>query len=100
MIYGSGQPLLGSETATALGVLKLWVNSIKESMIDAFPEWFKGVGKLRDYTVKLHVKDDVKPTIQPLRRPPYSLRNKIEDTLVELEELDITDKVDSPSVWI
>ena len=69
VIDGSGQPLLGRETATALGVLKLCVNSIRESMIDEFPERFKGVGKLRDYKVKLNVKDDMKPTIQPLRRP-------------------------------
>ena len=69
VIDGSGQPLLGRETATALGVLKLCVNSIRESMIDEFPERFKGVGKLRDYKVKLNVKDDLKPIIQPLRRP-------------------------------
>ena len=100
VIDESGQPLLGRETATELGVLKLGVNSIREYMIDEFPECFKGVGKLRDYKVKLHVKDDVKPIIQPLRRPPYSLRNKIEDKLVELEELDIIEKVDSPSAWV
>ena len=64
VIDGRGQPLLGRETATALGVLKLGLNSIRKSMIDEFPECFKGAGKLHDYKVKSHMKEDVKPILQ------------------------------------
>ena len=64
VIDGRGQPLLGRETAMALGVLKLGINSIRESMIDEFPECFKGTGKIHDYKVKSRMKEDVKPILQ------------------------------------
>ncbi len=66
-----------------------------------FENVFKGVGKLRDYKVKLHVNPDEKPIAQPLRRIPYGLRDKVDEQLNDLLEKDIIEKVDdSPSKWV
>ena len=40
------------------------------------------------------------PVVQPLRRPPFNLRDKIEKKLDELESMDIIEKVNSPSQWV
>ena len=48
----------------------------------------------------MHVKEDVAPVVQPLRRPPFNLRDKIEKKLDELESMDILEKVNSPSQWV
>ena len=61
---------------------------------------FTGVGKLKGYQLNLHIKEDVEPIVQPLRRPPFNLRDKIETKLDELESMDIIEKVNNPSYWI
>ena len=99
---GKGQPLLGRKTATELGVLRIGtpINMISSDIVEEFKECFQGVGKLKGYQLKLHVKDDATPVVQPLRRPPFSLRDKIEKKLDQLESMDIIEKVNSPSSWV
>ncbi len=58
------------------------------------------MGKLKDYAVHVHIDSNVKPVIQPLWRPPFSLTEKIEDKLLELESKVIIEKVDRPSQWV
>ncbi|PFX25919.1 Retrovirus-related Pol polyprotein from transposon opus [Stylophora pistillata] len=68
-------------------------------IVEEFKDCFTGVGKLKGYELKLHIKENVAPVVQPLRRPPFNLRDKIEKKLDELENMDITEKVNSPSQW-
>ena len=102
VIEGKGQPLLGRSTATELGVLRIRspINSVSSDIVEEFKDCFTGVGKLKGYQLKLHVKEDVAPVVQPLRRPPFNLRDKIERKLDELESMDIIEKVNSPSRWV
>lgn len=102
VINGEGQPLLGYDTATRLGILRvgLGINMVNEDIRQEFPECFKGVGKLKEYQIKLHIDKGVQPVVQPLRRPPFSLRDKIEAKLNELESMGIIEEVDGPSPWV
>ena len=102
MIEGKGQPLLGRSAATELGVLQIRspINSVSSDIVEEFKDCFTGVGKLKGYQFTLHVKEDVAPVVQPLRRPPFNLREKIERKLDELESMDIIEKVNSPSRWV
>ena len=51
--------------------------------------------------MKLHIKDDVKPAAQPVRRLPFGLRAKVDNKLNELLEEDIIEEVPSgPTSWI
>lgn len=61
---------------------------------------FKGVGKLKDYQLTLHFDPNVKPVAQPLRRPAFSLRGKIEKKLEELLQEDIIEEVNGPTPWV
>ena len=107
VIQGRGEPLLGRESAMKLGVLKLQVpgisvNSVvdRNELIAKHQAVFEGIGKLKDYQLKLHIDTEVQPVAQPLRRPAFSLREKIEMKLDELLHEDIIDRVDGPTPWV
>ena len=97
---GKGDPLLGRDTATGLGVLKIGIDiaavntssqTIGEVLQEKYPEVFSGVGKLKDRAVRLLIDPNVKPVAQPIRRTPFSLRSKVEEKIQELINLDIID---------
>lgn len=102
VIDGTGQPLLGRSTAIKLGVLQIGssINSVSSDIVEEFKDCFTGVGKLKGYQFNLHIKENVAPVVQPLRRPPFNLRDKIEKKLDELKNMDIIEKVNSPSQWV
>jgi len=77
VINNEGAALLGRETAIQLGVLKLGTRictvTSNETIMSDYKEIFEGVGKLKNYQIKLHVNPDVPPVAQPVRRTPFSL---------------------------
>lgn len=109
VIDGKGDPLLGRETATNLGVLKIGIDiaavntgqqDIGEALQEKYPEVFSGVGKLKGRAVQLHIDPNVKPVAQPIRRTPFSLRSKVEEKIQELISLDIIEPADGPTPWV
>ena len=82
MVKGPGRPLLGKNTAEKLGTLRvgpdvcsLTVEGSDVDIREKYIEVFTGVRKLKDFQLKLHIKDDVKPAKycevyggRPLRR--------------------------------
>ncbi|XP_045771272.1 uncharacterized protein LOC123871475 isoform X2 [Maniola jurtina] len=97
VIRNGTRDLLGKETAIQLGVLKigLQINSISnEKPSDkVFPK-FKGV------TVQIPIDQTVKPVIQPYRRVPIPLEEKVTKKLKELKDADIIEEVNEPSPWV
>ena len=93
---------MDQKTATELSVLQIGtpINTISSDIVEEFKECFQGVGKIKGYQLKLHVEDDATPVVQPLRRPPFSLRDKIEKKLDQLESMDIIEKVNTLSSWV
>ena len=92
--------ILGCSTARELGVLKLGpeVNVLTEpDLRQKYLECFEGVGKLKDFQLKIHIDPTVKPVAQNPRRIAFSMRKKVEDKLDELLEKDIIEKVKGPT---
>ena len=109
VIKGKGDPLLGRNTATSLGVLKIGIDiaavgtssqTIGEALQEKYPEVFSGVGKLKDRTVQLHIDPNVKPVAQPIRRTLFSLRSKVEEKVKELIDLEIREPAAGPTPWV
>ena len=50
--------------------------------------------------MKLHQDDSVSAVAQPLRRIPFSRRQKVTAKLKQLEELEVIEKVNVPTNWI
>ncbi|XP_060078269.1 uncharacterized protein LOC132557760 [Ylistrum balloti] len=100
---GSGPALLGRDTAMELGMLRIGVNSVNvvtDDLLDKYSACFNGIGKLKDYQLKLHIDETVRPVAQHMYRVPYSLRAKVSDKIDELETLDIIEKVEKPTPWV
>ena len=81
--------LLGRETATQLNVLYLGeevrVNALKqEDIFDKYKSCFEVLGKLKDFQLDFVIDQNVKPVAQPMRRVPFSMRDKLEQKLNEL----------------
>ena len=100
--------LLGKNTAENLDILKVGrVNVVsqqvwtKEKLAENYPTVFQGVGKLKDVTVHIHVDEQVKPVVQPYRRVPYHLQQKVVNKIKEFEDLDLIEDVGSlPTKWV
>ena len=108
MVKGLGRSLLGKNTPEKLGVLRvgsdvcsLTVEGSDAHICEKYREVFTGVGKLKDFQLKLHIKDDVTPVAQPVRRLPFGLRAKVDEKLDELLAKDIIEEVsDNPTEWV
>ena len=105
-IDGPGS-LLGRSTALQLGVLTLppdptinKISTFTDKIMSEFPDVFNGVGKLVDFQLPLHIDKTIKPVIQPQRRLPFHLRNKVDSKIKELLALDIIEPAPGPSSWI
>ena len=51
------------------------------SIIQPFPDNFKGLGKMKNYQVKLYSDENVKPVAIPPRTIPYHLRARVADSI-------------------
>ena len=105
VIEGKGQSLLSCETAIQLGVLKIVRNiegdtSNADAIIEEYQDVFEGIGKLKDYQLKIPIDNDVEPVVQATRRVPFNLRDKLSQKLDELEAKDIIERVDGPTTWV
>ena len=91
--------LLGKKTATELGLLRVGlelpstINQITvgstQAIVDKHDAVFRGVGKLKDYQLKIHVDPEVTPVAQPQRRVPFHVRKDMDKKIKELQDLDI-----------
>ena len=105
VIGGKGQALLCRDTALKLGVIKL-IHNVTEpttapnDIFNKYPECFKCVGELKSFQLEILIDPEVEPVIQPLRRIPFNLRDKVGKKLNELLNLDIIESVEEPSSWV
>ena len=65
-----------------------------------YPELFSGIGKLKDYQLKLHIDRKVKPVAQPLHRLPFRIREKVDKKLEVLKAKDIIESFSGPTPWV
>ena len=83
-----------------VALVKLESKDVGERMQLIHQKVFKGVGKLKDCTIQLHIDPGVKPVAQPNRRIPFSLRSKVEEKIQQHTDLDITAPVKGPTSWV
>ena len=59
------------------------------------------IGRLKEHTVKLHIKENVPPVAQRERRIPFALRKRVHTELAELEKQGIIEDItDKPTPWL
>ena len=107
VLEGEGEPILGTDTLTKLGILKIELeinNLVKDNstaeIVDRYKSLFKGTGKLKDFQLKIPIDSSIEPVCQTARRVPYHLRDKLSQKLKELEKFDIIEKTTGPIHWV
>ena len=59
-------------TARDLGLISVNIHTMSiKQLTEQYAEIFTGIGKLKDYEVKLHIDKSVIPVAQPARRVPF-----------------------------
>ena len=63
---------------------------------------FKGLGKLKDFAVKLNIDVNIFPVAEPQRRIPFHIREKVKIAIDKLLEDDIIEKLSDTQAtpWI
>ena len=113
VVTKSGRCLLGHETSKALGLLRISSSASSEfvefnvvgknfaPVLQAkYPTVFVGVGKLKDYKLKLHVDSEVTLVAQKPRCVPFALRKKVTAKVEDLIAKDIVERVNGPTSWV
>lgn len=100
---GGQASLLSKGTAFALGVLKIGyhVNRITPEMQSADAEdGQKEFPKIPDVRLSIQVDETVTPVVQVARRFPMSMEADVEQTIQELLEKQIIERVESSITWV
>ena len=102
---GDHAALLGRKTAKELAVglapdVYFTGGLTKDTLKEMYPQAFTGLGKLTNYELKLNIDESVTHVAQPIRRIPFSRREKVVQKLKELENVDVIEKVDDPTQWV
>ena len=104
IVEGRGANLLGKSTSEELSLSQVGpavVNLLDNDVVAQYRPLFTGVGMLKDYQLKLHINDSIKPVAQSPRRIPFQLREKVDGKLNELLVSDIIQEVpDGPTEWV
>ena len=110
VVEGSGGSLLSWKTSQALRLLQT-IQQVKDlpskpdtkgpaNLIEEYDDLFHGLGKLKNYQVKLHIDEDVSPVAQPHRRVPFHVRKQLEEQLRRDEELGVIERIEGPTPWV
>ena len=70
------------------------------SLIEEYDDLFRGLGKLKNYQIKLHIDENVPPVAQPHRRVPFHVRKQLEEQLRRDEELGVVERIEGPTPWV
>ena len=75
VLEGEGEPILGTDTLTKLGILKIEPeinNLVKDDstaeIVDRYKSLFKGIGKLKDFQLNIPIDSSIEPVCQTARR--------------------------------
>ena len=102
-VTGEGKGnLLSYETAMQLGYIPKSAKYTKwVKLCEEYIDIFEGFGKLKRVQVKLYIDETAQPVQNRQRKIPYQIREKVQEELEKLEQLDIIEEVvDAPTPWV
>ena len=73
-----------------------------QSCLAEYAHNFRGIGRLKNYQIKLHVNPDIKPVATPPRSIPYHLKEQADKVLQEMISNDIIEEhpINEPAPWV
>ena len=91
-------PILGKDACVELGLIKrLPIDSV--NLKKDYADLCKGLGQLPG-VYKIKLKPNTVPVIQPPRRIPHAIRDKVKEELDRMESLGVIVKQREPTPWV
>ena len=105
------ETLLSGPVCEELGIIEFTPQPVRRTEAEAspcknrlaakYPRVFADrVGRLKNYTVKFYVDENVKPVAERRRPAPYHLREKRDRELAKMEAEDLIEEHHGPAPWI
>jgi len=94
--------ILGLETSNNLNLISRInvINNSKEiSILDEYEDLFEGLGCL-PITYHIHLDTNIQPKIDPPRRVPFNMYDKLESELKDMVNMKVIKKVNAPTSWV
>ena len=98
-VEGSGGSLLSWKTSQELNLFQT-VQQVTNLPSQEYDDLFHGLGKLKNYQIKLHIDEDIPPVAQPHRRVSFHVRKQLEEQLLHDEELGVIERITGPTPWV
>ena len=90
------QPKQGASTIDAVNSNSCHLT--KQDVLEEFRDVFIGLGKFDPYQIT--IEEGAEPLIQPPRRVPHSLQDRLKEKLDQMEHDKIIAKTDKPTDWV
>ena len=97
VVKGEHTPLIGSRTSQQMNLVT--VQLTLDQVNDEFRDVFKGQGCMEG-TLHLEIDKTATPVINPTRRVPFALKEKLKSELDRLEGLEMIRRVKEPTDWV
>lgn len=107
----NGPVIFGLQTCTRLGLVKMQCEikteqqreqrpfSNLQELKQQYPEQFQGIGKFKK-EYQLRLVENAKPVLHAPRKAPIQLREKIQEELKRMVDLDVIRPVNEPTDWV
>lgn len=99
VVKGNGKILIGRDTATSMGVLKISA-PVNEVEANQEASGHSKLGTIKDVIVDIPIRTDVTPVVQPYRRIPVALEKLVDKKIDELLNKGIIEPVNEPAKWV
>ncbi|CAB3980368.1 Hypothetical predicted protein [Paramuricea clavata] len=66
---------------------------------EKYADCFEGLGCL-PHTVRIELRDDATPVVEPCRTIPFAQYNKLKDELQRMEAMGVIEKIEEPTEWV
>ncbi|KAK4328257.1 hypothetical protein Pmani_001375 [Petrolisthes manimaculis] len=101
--------ILGKRASTELGFLmvqqakKVSVKGITSStreILDHNLPFLEGLGRMKDFQLKLTIDDSIQPVAQPPQRVTFHFRKAVEQKIQDMLDKDLIERVEGPTPWV
>ena len=100
------KPILSRQTSVIMNLIKFIYNvehipvaNSTDQILAEYEDVFEGIGKMPG-KCKIHLKPGAIPSVQPPRRVPMAVQNKLKNELERLVSSGIIEKVTEPTEWV
>ena len=100
-VVQDGEPILSKHTCEVLGLVKRQVNTVHVSrpLLEKYSDVFKGLGCIaKNY--HLDTDKHVTPVVDPPRRIPHAIQDKVKKELQRMESLNVIIRETEPTEWV